>query len=183
MLEPKNVEIDGMKFQLRPMPALRALRLDKKVISLLVPALGGLKDLDLEAGVDVEAMAQGVSKALERMPDEGVENLAVDLLSGSVHTPKGKAPQEITADVINDIFRGALATLYKLMFKIMEYNKFSPFVLVGGGNVMERIRSLTGQTKKKSESGSSSETSESSKEVGSIGHLQGCGYGEYEAGL
>ena len=44
-MKEKQITISGIKFILKKLPTLQALRLDKKVIQLILPALGGLTSL------------------------------------------------------------------------------------------------------------------------------------------
>ena len=46
MIAPKNVTIDGMEFCLNLLPALRASKLDKKIIGLVIPVFGGIEEID-----------------------------------------------------------------------------------------------------------------------------------------
>jgi hypothetical protein len=150
MIEEIDKEINGMRFHFNPLPAKKALKLDKRVITLLVPIFGGLKDLNLNSGIDTETMARGVSEALSNMTDEDYDKFIIDLLSATQYYQEGVAtPVEITSTVIDTIFRGELATLYKLMFEIMKYNKFFPFALgVGGKGILGMF---TSQDQKQSE--------------------------------
>lgn len=159
MIEPKNIELDGMKFQLQPLPSLKALRLDKKVIELVVPVIGGIKEFSLDAEIDLEAVSKAFSESLGRMRDDEFEKLVADLLSSVLYLPIGGTPQELNPEVINQVFRGKISLIYKLAFQVMRYNKFSPFELVGGGNVISKILSSTEQTKTQKKSGSKLETS------------------------
>lgn len=139
MIEPKTITIDGMEFNLRPLPIMKALKLDKRVVTILLPVLGGVKEFSLDAKVDLKTMADGVAESLSRMENKDFEELVIDLLSGVIYLEPGKGAQEITLDIINRIFQGKLSTVYKLMFEVMKFNKFSPFELVAGGNVMNKI--------------------------------------------
>jgi hypothetical protein len=160
MIEPKTIEMDGLKFQLHPMPSLKALRLDKKVIELLIPILGGVKELSFDAEIDLGKATDALSESLRRMDDSEFEKFAVDLLSSAVYLPVGGAPQEMNAETINSVFQGRISLMYKMIVEIMRYNKFSPFELVGDGNVVQRILSSTGQTASPKENGSKSEKSD-----------------------
>jgi hypothetical protein len=136
MIENKDETIDGMDFHFQPLPALTALKLDKQIVSLIVPALGGLKDLSLDTKVDLKLITQGIGEALSGLKDEETEKLVLSLLSYTLYKPSGAAPYTITKEKFNQLFTGILPTVYKLIFAVMKYNKFSPFVLMEGGNAM-----------------------------------------------
>jgi hypothetical protein len=68
---------------------------------------------------------------------------------GVICTIKGQPPIEISDDNdIDAVFRGDILTIYKLLYKIMEYNQFSPFAVVGGGRkIIKTLFSEKEQTK------------------------------------
>lgn len=133
MIEAKLIKINGMEFQLRPIPILSALKLDKKVVSLLLPLLGGVEDLSLDAKIDIGKGMNAIAEVLGKMPDVEFEKFVIDMLSSTVAILPGQAPQEISAGNFNTIFAGSLMTVYKLLWEVMKFNKFSPFGLAGGG--------------------------------------------------
>lgn len=149
MIEPKTIIIDKIKFYLQPLRPLKAIRLDKQVLALCIPAFGGVEDLSLDSEIDLSKLTQGISTALQKMEDDVFEKFIKDLFSGACVIEKESPPEELTEEVINRIFRGGkMLTMYKLAFEIMKFNKFTPFELVEGGSVIEKIDSLTKQTKK-----------------------------------
>jgi hypothetical protein len=139
MLENEKKTIDGLNFQLQPIPPLEAIKLDKRVGTLFLPIISGFKKLDMDAEVDLEKIASGISKALNEMSGEDFKKLIIDLFQTTSYLPDGASPEMLTAEAINRVFLGKTNVIYKLAFEIMKYNKFSPFVLVGGGNVMKKI--------------------------------------------
>lgn len=149
MLEPKDLELDGRQFKLNPLKGFKAMRLDKKVVSLLLPVLKGVKDLDSEINIG-EALG-GFSQALDDMKDSEYEKFVVDLLSCVQYFPEGKPPIELDRTTIDNEFMGNSLLLYKLMFEVMKYNQFSPFALVSqAGNGTQKINIsalLTGNQK------------------------------------
>lgn len=144
MIEPKNIEIDGLEFYSQPLKVLKAIRLDKQICSLILPALGSLDleklsmDTDLK-GLDLSTLMTGISKALETMDGDVFENFLKELFQNTRYIGKGSTPEELNDEVINKIFQGKLFLIYKLAFEVMKYNKFTPFELVGDGKVMEAI--------------------------------------------
>ena len=153
MLDPITINIDGLAFNLAALPALKAIGLDKKIMTLAIPILGGLKELNLDVDVDFEAIARGLQEALSAMDTSAFETLIQDLLSTTVHLPKGGSPAELNKTVIDTIFQGGISTLYKLLFKVMKFNKFTPFEVVGGGNVAGLIATLKKPTLKQKRPG------------------------------
>jgi len=159
MIEPKMVVVDGMKFQLTAIPALKALKLDKTVVQLLVPIFGGVQGMSLDQEIDMSAMAKGLATALTNMDNEDMVRFFIDLFIGVKYLEDGAAPQEMSAGVIDRIFTGMLISMYKLAFEVMKFNKFSPFVLVGGGNVIKAVFSSGGQNPSQTKTGTESEKS------------------------
>lgn len=129
-----EVEINGKIFKMSPLPALLALKLDKKVISLILPIFGEVKSLDQE--LELGDMLKVLSNSLNTMSDQDFEKFIVDMLSTTIYMKDHSPPEHITRDKINLIFQSDIITIYKLVFEIMRYNKFSPFELVGDGGKM-----------------------------------------------
>ena len=153
MIEPKEETIDGIKFYFNPLPARLALKLDKQVITLITPALGGLKDFDLKKYIDLKAIVEGIGEALRSLDGDDFIKLVLDLLCKTATCPEGEGPQLIDGDIFDKVFSGNNKTVYKLMFAVMKYNKFLPFELGLGGSVMKKILSLNEKTKKVTPSG------------------------------
>lgn len=158
MLEPKDEVIDSMKFNFSPLSALVALKLNKKIISLLAPALGGLDKISLDTKIDLKVISQGIGSALDNLGDEETESFLLNLFSTTTYvSTDGETPPEVISskEVFNLIFTGIeLKTIYKVMFAVMKYNKFFPFGLVAGGNVMNKIFTSLEKTKKEKKNGS-----------------------------
>lgn len=162
MIEPRNETIDGIEFYFQPLPAFTALKLDKQIISLIAPALGGLDSLDnlsLDTDINLKVITQGIGKALDSFDSEEYEKFILSLLSFTLHIPgDGKnTPQPIDKQKFDQLFTGNLQTVYKLIFAVMKYNKFLPFVLGEGGPGMKKILSLLEKTKKEKVNGKESE--------------------------
>jgi hypothetical protein len=149
MLEPENIVVEGLSFQLSPLPALKAMRLDKRILTAIAPVLGGLKDLNLEAELDMAGMSEGITTALDRLEDNVLEKLLVDLFSTVIWSPEGGVPESLDSSAtINKAFQGNLMGLYKLAFAVMRYNKFTPFALASIGGGMSKILGFAKETQK-----------------------------------
>ena len=136
MIQSKKIELGGLSFMLQPLPALTAMRLDKRVLTVVLPAISGFKNLSLDTELDLGLLSRALSEALGRLPDTDFENLVTDLLSCVVYLPKGESPIELTSiQSINAIFCGEIVLIYKLLFEVMRFNKFSPFALLEGGGM------------------------------------------------
>lgn len=141
MLEPKQLVIDGMDFQFTPMPALKAARLDRKVLAMIAPIFGGLEELSLTAGISVDGLMSGIRQALSSLTDDEFEGLLVSLLGHVKCQIPGKPPIELgDASAINEAFAGRdLLTMYRVAIEVMRYNKFTPFALASTGDWITRI--------------------------------------------
>lgn len=146
MLENKEIKIDNMDFQLQPLRGFKANKLDKKVISLLLPLLEGADGLDSE--INIGKALGGLSGALDNLSEKDYETFVVDLLSTVILIPEKEAPTQLDVNSIDVYFQGASLTLYKLMFEVMKYNNFTPFVLAsGGGSGMKKTLTFAGLAK------------------------------------
>lgn len=154
---PKEVVIDDLRFKIYPMGCMKALLLDRKIISMLVPLISGFKD-DLEAEVDFKVISEGFQKSLTEMSDAEYKSLVLDLLKDVTIRPKNPKPGEgeslsIDESVMNSHFEGKLMTIYKLIIEVMKFNKFTPFEMVAGGIKMNQITSLIGSKKNTKKTG------------------------------
>jgi len=139
MIEAKKINIDGIDFMLNPMKVFTALRLDKKVISLLLPAMKGLSGSKLDDEVDFGEILAALGESLEKMSDAETEKFFVEILQGVQIMEPGQPVKEVTPDVIGTSFQGKLMTLYKLVGEVMKFNKFTPFEMLQAGGLMSLI--------------------------------------------
>jgi hypothetical protein len=160
MIEPKRIRVDGLCFDMQPLPALKAIGLDKKILTLAIPILGGLKNISLDSDIDFEAISRGLYEAFNKLDTAEFEILVSDILCKTAYMPEHGAPEELTKTTIDRIFQGSLQTLYKLIFEVMRFNKFTPFVLAEGGGVAKLIGSFVSPIKKKKKPGRKSGISE-----------------------
>ena len=163
--EIKNLNtkiIDGITIQMQLMPALKAAVLDKKVVCLLAPALGGaIKSQGLDTELDLETIINNVSAGLSNMSDEDYEDFLIRMFSLVTATRPGVGAYVLNEiDSINKIFEKKLLSIYKVLIEVMKYNGFSVFGLVEGGLGNLGMSILNTQSEKIETSGKKLETSE-----------------------
>lgn len=133
--------IDGIDFVIRRIPGRVALRLDKQVIQLVLPAVKGLKSLsgvDLDSEIsDFDFQALGpildiVSESLSSLPEEEYVYFFTRLFETVQAKAPGKPAIQMDSEESFDIFDNML-TIYKLALAVMRFNKFSVFGVVAGG--------------------------------------------------
>jgi hypothetical protein len=151
MLEPMTKEIGGVNFQFLPMPVLRASRLDKKVLGLLAPIIGGLESLDPTAEVSMESLTGGLSRAMDSLDDNTLTTLIKDTLTFVTWIgEKGAQPLSSEA-MLDSCFQGRLDLMYKVMFEAWRYNKFTPFSVLehfgGLGQILTSAKGSIGDKK------------------------------------
>lgn len=156
----KNVVIDEQEFQITLMPALKAAVLDRKIISMLAPTVGGAsKNGGLDAELNLENVLNSLSDGLLKLSDSDYENLLVSLLQYVTTTVPGKGVLQLdNPGSINEVFAKKILTIYKLIFEVMKHNGFSVFGMVGDGLGIGEIFSSGLLQKKVGESGKKSET-------------------------
>lgn len=163
MIQPKEITLDGERFYMQPLPLLRALCLDKKILTLIAPIVGSmdLSGISLDAEIEFDKIFESASTVLGKLSDEEFEKLVLDLLRSTLYIPEGETQQEITSKVLNTVFSGNLLLIYKLMFEVMRFNKFTPFAMAGGGNLTSKIGGFLNQKKIQKKNLKSSATSDS----------------------
>lgn len=149
MLEPKDLTIDNVRFNLTPLRGLKVLRLDKKVISLLLPVFKGLDISNMNDEIDLGRVMEGLTSSLDSLDDVSYEKFIIDLFSSTTIVEEGKAPYNLDSQTL-DTMGIQPTTLYKAMFEVMKYNKFTPFALGLGGSGIAKMFGSAVQTEKTS---------------------------------
>lgn len=146
MLEPEEKEIGGYTFTFHPLNVFKATVLDKKLVSLLLPALAGLKDVvegedpeSLTDALDFKVISEGISKALQEMKDNDFESFVRSLLETVIVQTKSSGAHQCTSKEGEKVFEGDVFLMYNVCYEVMRFNKFSPFALAGRG---EEIRKM-----------------------------------------
>jgi hypothetical protein len=171
MLEPKTIEMEGETFQLTPMDPFKAQKADAKIMKVLAPLVGGLlaatggqkeaaateegaKEPDLN--VSGEVLSAALSQALGEL--DSTDALFSDLFATVVWLPSdtaaagtnGKQLGQLSLDSKANISRAFMfigagpQMFYRLAFEVAKYNKFTPFVLLGGGEATPGMSGLKG---------------------------------------
>lgn len=147
MEQPIQFTIDSLNVMTLPLKPRLCLRLDKKVTSLVVDTLGGKDKLDLTdfENIEVSSILKNFTEALSNLEDDDYINLIVALLSNT-QIEKDKVVTQISdGESFDKAFIGSHnITIYKILLKIMEINKFSPFVLAEEMGYTDLINGLTG---------------------------------------
>jgi len=150
MLDKKEITIGENIFELSPLKGRKALRLDRKVVTLLLPVFKGIdmKDMSmnaLQSNIDLGAIVDGITEGLGKMSEQEYSDFIEELLSTVIVKPKGVAPAQMSGEVLDTLCLPPIDT-YKLLFEVMRYNKFTPFALGLGGEGMMRMFSSSAQT-------------------------------------
>lgn len=163
MLDPQSKTIDGVDFNFLPMDPFVVARLEKKLAPVLLPVIGGLKALTLDADVsdaiDFEVMARGLREAITDLPDNEYE-LMLKTVLGSVTATAPNLGAELCSQKGAIVFQGNTMLLYKVVVEAMRYNKFIPFALIEGGGAIKGIVSSLARTTVQPKSGLKLERSE-----------------------
>jgi len=157
-----TVRINNIDFVINKLPALLALRLDKIVIQMLIPVLGSVDGLNLDAEINPTMMFSTLSDCLSNLSEDDFTRFFKDLFSTIQVRKDNNNYYELTDDAaFNKTFEDTI-TIYRLAFEVMKFNKFSPFALAGGGNLMSKITGLKEVSKSVEENSEKSEMSENS---------------------
>lgn len=136
-IQPSNVVIDNKKFQIIPFTAKKAMNIERKLMSILIPVvtplLSGKGELNLDKNIDLSGLGEGFKNGLGNLSDESFEILVSESLSNTTYIPNGKAPVTLDSDEgFNLAFTGSLLTCYKLIWEVMKVNRFCFLELMGG---------------------------------------------------
>lgn len=133
MIESKEKIIEGAKYYVSQFPARRALKLKTKLIKLLAPSLftaaGNYKGGNiLDADLGSDTLGKAVSMLVERLDENDLESLIMELLC--MTRREGK---EITEQYFDMVYAGNFSELYKALYFILEVNFGSFFQEIGIG--------------------------------------------------
>ena len=151
MLEIKEIEVKGHKFQLTPLDPFKAKKCDTKIMKVLAPLLAGLMGGSkkgsapegaepAEAEIDGAVLGQCLVSAIGELEES--DTLFRDLFSTTVWLPddaQAAGCAQLLLDSQNAISKAFTkigegpSMFYELAFEIARYNKFTPFVVLGGG--------------------------------------------------
>lgn len=148
-MEFRGFEVDGVEVQTFPLKLRLAMRLDKKITSLILHTLSGKEGLDFANIMesDVTALIGNFATALDLIDDDEYMDIVLGLLSSTqVCVEKRKNPIQITnEDSLDKAFSGVSPlTVNKILLKVMEYNKFTPFEMAAKMGFSEFIQDLSG---------------------------------------
>lgn len=147
IIKKKDAEIDGHEFTIYDMPTIDKMKLDKRVVSLIAPALSGLEGAEsLDFDIDFKAMAQAISSALKELSDNDFENLILKLFSNVQYKKNNQVYEFRNKENINK-FDGKIMSLYKLAIEVMRFYEFTPFALAADGSAMTKTHSSKGPKK------------------------------------
>lgn len=149
MRDVENVKIGEMEFQLLPMPIMEAWKWDRKILQIITPlvkALSGMsttapvEGVEESAELDFDKVSEALSDALTSLTDEQFESLVKGLTRYATRIDcQIPIPLGSNSGVEKAFADATPIDLYKLLFEIARYNKFSPFALAGGGNRIGEI--------------------------------------------
>lgn len=156
MLEAKTETIDGVEFNFVGMDPFAVVKLEKKLAPLLLPIIGGLKVLDVDAdlsdALDMEALSKGLREAISELPDADFEAMLREILRHVSTSVVGKGVVACNAEGAS-VFQGNTFLLYKVVLAYMRYAKFLPFAVLERGGAILGIVSSFARTQSQPASG------------------------------
>jgi hypothetical protein len=131
-------DIDGHRYAVTQLPAMRALRLLNRLGRVAGPALATLVDGGAAAPGALGLAAEGL---FERLPDEELEAIVKELLASARADGKELLPQ------FDLHFQGCMSTLFRVLSFALEANYGGFFAdLVAAGRAMQGSRSAASST-------------------------------------
>lgn len=131
MLMPTAQKIDDYNVTFYPLDALKVMCLDKKVAALVSPVMKIINPDEMDKEVNFAEIGGILSDALNSLTDDALISLVTESLRGCTITAPNQAPVQIdSSSQIGELFKGAVDTLYKVVFESWRYNKLTPFVLL-----------------------------------------------------
>lgn len=134
MIESKEKIIEGAKYYVSQFPARRALKIKTRLIKLLAPSLfstvsGANSKNILDAEINTDSIGKAVELLVNRLEENELENLIMELLCMTRRDGK-----EITPQLFDTIYAGNFYELYQALYFIIEVNYGSFFQAIGIGS-------------------------------------------------
>lgn len=131
MIETHEKEINGATYSVTQMPAMRAIRMQARLLKLLGPSCAELfvayqQDEKKQEDQADKHIPHAITLLVNQLDEKTFESLVIDLLQGV-----RKDGMELKKEIIDLEFAGNLNTLFLLIKFILEVN-FSDFFLPGG---------------------------------------------------
>lgn len=134
MLKPITLEVDGIKFQIAPLGLQSALKLDKKLITIVAPLIG-ITGTDENLDTAIGKLQDKIPQILGSLTDSEFQEIINLTLHTTILLRDGFPPAGLDEPGNREIFAGSLLTLYKLCFEIWRYNKLTVFQVAAKGQV------------------------------------------------
>ena len=139
----KKEIIDGITVIMFPLKPLLAMRLDKRITSLALHSLSGKDEINFANILDegVSKIIGNFAEALDSLDDDEYMKIVLNLFSSS----QVGTVQIDDEDSFNEAFKNVPPlTINKIMLKVMEYNKFTPFGIAAGMGLTGFMQDLSG---------------------------------------
>lgn len=107
---------DDLAITVQQLPAMRAVKLSRRLIQIAAPAVTALKDLSADASV----LGEAISNALAEFSEKDLEALIKDLLETATVEQEGRIAKVMP--LFDELFRGKVFTLYKVLAFALEVN-------------------------------------------------------------
>lgn len=137
MMDTITKEIDGLTFQIQQFPAMKALKLEARILKILSPIIDILFNMkSLDQNIDNVPITKAISGVLSNLDDNTLESIFLDMFSSTFviisNEGIGSKPTLLEKNTFNLVFVGKIITAYKLLIEVMKENHFAFFELMGG---------------------------------------------------
>ncbi len=145
-IETREKEINGSRYTVTQLPARRAIRLKAKLIRILGPVIAQVFVTVTEKKNDLD-QKDSIVKAVEllgaNLNENDFENTIVEILQGV-----RKDGVELVPAIIDMEFAGDMASLYQVVWFVLEVNYANFFSMLGIGNQLDEPNLINPVTKK-----------------------------------
>ena len=145
MLEPKNTILDDVEFQFLPMDPFVVVKLEKRLMPLVLPIVAGIKGFDASAKIsevlDFGLISKALIEAIQGLSDTDFESLLKQILSHVTTVLPGAGAVDCSSIHGKTVFSGNTLLMYKVVVEAMRFNKFLPFAVLGDGAPIKEIAS------------------------------------------
>jgi hypothetical protein len=151
VLKTQERTIDGMRFTVGQLPAMRAMKLLNRITRIAAPAVAraaaALKSGQDLASMDLGSLGGAVESLFLKLPDDELEGITRELFSTVLYHNEANGQAAPLMEVFDAVMMGRMPTVLKLLGFAFEVNYGNFFDALRGlnvGGVMAKVSTSKG---------------------------------------
>jgi hypothetical protein len=152
--DPKQKEINGYTFHIRPFPAYTAINVSSELVAALSPAFAGIAPLAIAAkGGETDIMNANINvssfgSVMAGLSGDKIESLLKKLLTkyGTIAVDIEEETKPLDDDLVNELFCGAAQDVFILAYEVIQVNFDGFFEKLGAQFGLQKLGTMIHST-------------------------------------